>query len=1590
MTYRRCGWRHLGRHAILRPGQRLHRCVRLTVRYYIRTGMIVMLRVLVALPLALTLALGVGVAAPTTVELANPSFDGGANAEGTPVGWTRYGGDAEGLALSVVEVDEGHALLIEDGSPTGEIGVSQDFPVTAGEGYLVTVRARRVGEASAAGAYVQLRFLPSDTYEQVALAPPSADEWSETMVYGMAPADAKSARIYLYTHREPTPKVMVDAVSAQAGAEPPAVPAPAGPMVPEPIPPQYDRLKDLHLTTALVAGGEPAAAIVRPTGGEFDREAEAIAAAIAQITGARVPIITDRDPGAALPAQTNLIVLGNRGANATIQQLYEGFFTLVDAKYPGPGGHDLRSVHNPYGDGHNVIVVGASEPAGVADATTALIAALQAAGGGPGELVVGRLRDVKLSDDYAVPRDPREMRIWEASAYYGDGGFFGWNCISKHMAAYYVTGDEYHAREVLRLSFPDAEAIKYIEEIDGERIENKHDPLAGPYHYSAIMMILFWDLIEEDPVFTDEQRLAITNALSRQLNHRKSEGVYGRAEPPRSVGDRHGDWSAMALYALARYFQRDYPDPIWQCALDSAATYFSAIENSAWLAGYNDHLFWYTSYYDPLLDYMHMSGYRGGMDNLRQALRTQDILFTGAENDWGLRASSLNFLHRAAALTGDGRFIFYRDRTGLDTSGFRLGQSWWPEGIEARPPTELLDTWTLQPMPEPMWRARNSGLPPEQQFLWGAWRNTLDESGDLVMIKGHNGGGRLPYHTFSIMEQRLANRTLLKGYRTQVLTSADGMVEPIVPMDAALVDHGTLGDTCYAIGEVPHMPFAGWQRSFIQRAGRYALFVDDLGFRADSENMKIETEWNTVGGSWNAKRNVLAIPGTGPEPGREGWLEFRALEVPITCGAGPETDLISRLDNLDIVLLKPQQLGDWVEMSFTLEEPISGHVYADLLDYTDRAVVRIWLDGEPIVDGVNHTAASAIHHPVDLGEFELAAGEHRLRVEASARPPGAERALVGLIGASIRPAGVAEWSPPIFELHPSEVMQAQGGGVVVMQWLGTARAGEHRRFFHLLGRRTADQTLACYQVADNAAVLALPEPALAVVGEFEDISAELAVLAGDHLFARGLTAVPLLRATAPVTVAWDFATGELNVAASGAAELTVQAADGPRTLAVAAGQQRIERFEGVTPAPAPLAALSTRATELLAVGEAERVRQLAAAAEPTGPTAPEMTPAMTAQIEGEPVAAVTIPRAGGDLTAIAAGTTVHLLAPDGSVVGTMSTDGAIRVMTWWPEAELLLVGCADEQVIAFGLDGQRRWAFTSEMDQAVWETGKTYWFKSAYPGIHGLATGTFIGGESQAFVGSASTLEILDAQGRLVHRTASLWGPNWKFRIIPGPGESRNLLIALWPNGNDTLTVINSETLKHSTGFYGVPPGHTMVGGWTQQNRTGIEYADLDGDGTGEVVSAINGIFNRVTVFSATGTPLYNAQFGPGPTSAPYSTMRDLAVADLDGDGDLEIVVGISDGLVVALDHECRKVWARRLPSPPTQLEVITPPGAELPVIIAGCEDGTVARLSGAGEIEALGQAGGRVTSLTVSATPEGPLAVTVTATGAVSGWRVE
>jgi len=1394
------------------------------------------------------------------VGLKNPSFSEGVDANGIPLGWSKYAGGGRNQELKIVDGPDGRkTLLIADGDPTAEIGVSQTFDLKGGETYQATAKVRAVEGASTAGAYLQFRFLPSNRLVQADLAAGSDSEFSQVAVKGTAPPDTTQGVIYLYTHRDPTPKVLVTDVKVTGGLPPPPPPPPT------PVPPQYDKLKDLHLDIALVKDGKPNAAIMAPASGVYKTAAAAVQQAIEKRTGVKVPIVSDGSPAAAVPIKGNLIVLGNRSTNRTINALYDLYYCLVDLKHPGPEGYVIRTVHNPFGDGRSVVVVGASDAAGVDEGAKALAAILSKAPAAEGGLSLGWTMETKLGKGLKPPKDIKEFETWEASKGYSSVGYFGWCSISKHMAMYYMTGDERSAREVVRLSFPDEQALKEIEEIDGERIENKRDPLAGFYHYNAHMAILFWDLIEESPVFTNQQRLKITNAFARQLDHRKNEGVYGLTQPRACVGSRHGQWSAISLYCLGRYFDKDYPDPIWAQCIRGGRLAFESLHRHAWVAGENDNLFWYNTAIAPVLTFMVLTGDRKPLANglLGKLLRGQEVLISGRLPDWALNSASIGYLNKAAYLTGDGRWITYRERTGVDTNVFRLGQSFWPdETVKPGPPTDLVGKWTVLRLPRPAWGARRSGLPLDQSFYVASYRSAPDATGDYILLDGFNGASRNPYHTFDILELRLAGRTLLQGYHNQVLCSADGMVEPAVGMDAALLHSDVVGPTATAVGEVPDAAFSRWRRTLSQRTGRYAIVVDDVSFRTDTENMKVTTTWQVPGGVWDQEEQAVRMPTAG------------------------------------------------------------------------------------------------------------------------------------------------------FELRSCDVQDTRGGGVVTMNWNGAVAKDQHRLAFYLIGQTGSESpdSLACTRVADNAAAMALPEPALTVVGEYEQVKGELAVLAEDHLCGHALTSAGidsvLVSSDAPAEIDWDFTSGEANVVATKQTTLRLSLttadklrmddkparaghADGIYSIALPEGRHV---FSGVIPAPEAKTGLAAALKRLLAQGQKLRAEALAAAASPVKPTAAELPVALTAQAGGKVADMIVVPLPDGAQLAVAEGSTIHLLSPAGKEIRILQTDAEIRVLRWWDEHNLLLAGCVDEKVIAFDRSGQREWVFISEMDPAVYEAAKTYWFKSArgHEGIHGLHTGPFDEGKSRCFVGSACTLEILDETGKLVKRTPVFWGPGRMFLLVAGPDGSKNLLISRWPNGTDNLAIVSSKTMDVTgRGYNGVPAGHTYVGGWTAQNRTGLFHEDLDGDGKREVATAVNGTWNRVTVYSEEGHPLHNAQFGPGAGKAPRAQMRDMDVADLDGDGTKEIIVGISEGLVVALSNECKKLWSTRLPSPPLSLRCITRSGSEPPRTLVGCDDGTAAALDEKGSLGQLGRVIGRPTHVVVLQTPTGPLGVLTTDKGEVKGFRI-
>ena len=64
-----------------------------------------------------------------------------------------------------------------------------------------------------------------------------------------------------------------------------------------------------------------------------------------------------------------------------------------------------------------------------------------------------------------------------------------------------------------------------------------------------------------------------------------------------------------------------------------------------------------------------------------------------------------------------------------------------------------------------------------------------------------------------ILDLRLNGYQLLKGYHNQVLPNADGMVEPKVAMDGALLHSEVIGGTAAAVGAAPKAAFSAVRSS---------------------------------------------------------------------------------------------------------------------------------------------------------------------------------------------------------------------------------------------------------------------------------------------------------------------------------------------------------------------------------------------------------------------------------------------------------------------------------------------------------------------------------------------------------------------------------------------------------------------------------------------------------------------------------------------------------------------------------------------------------------------------------------------------------
>ncbi|MBE3576337.1 MAG: hypothetical protein IMX00_01340 [Limnochordales bacterium] len=148
--------------------------------------------------------------AETTMEaqggagLPNPGFEGGVDANGLPQGWpSLFGATKWGthLTLSKEMVWEGEwSLRLDD--PQTDLGLglrSAMIPVQPGHQYRVSVHVFNVRTATGS---VYLEFWDEKgnrIFNTFRWQPGTKDEWSEIVVEGVAPKDARSATVLLYS-----------------------------------------------------------------------------------------------------------------------------------------------------------------------------------------------------------------------------------------------------------------------------------------------------------------------------------------------------------------------------------------------------------------------------------------------------------------------------------------------------------------------------------------------------------------------------------------------------------------------------------------------------------------------------------------------------------------------------------------------------------------------------------------------------------------------------------------------------------------------------------------------------------------------------------------------------------------------------------------------------------------------------------------------------------------------------------------------------------------------------------------------------------------------------------------------------------------------------------------------------------------------------------------------------------------------------------------------------------------------------------------------------------------------------------------------
>ena len=378
---------------------------------------------------------------------------------------------------------------------------------------------------------------------------------------------------------------------------------------PEPI----RKLKPILSATELMVGGAARCVIAAPANGRHWEQATRVQAALAAHGSAPRVIAAEElmngrlQPNSEALGAANVIAIGNVLDNRLAGGLWGRGQAMASQLYPGPGGHVIRTVHDPFGLGRNVLLLAGSDAAGVEQAVTRFLEVYVPA---EGDVVLpSPVIDVRYN---WVPH-PGIPDAWpKRMPQVRDMAYLRQRCVEAGVMneageVLHVEGDPNAAVNAV------VSALTVLGEtwwyLGGEQLPPMMGHIldrnvaafeqyqARPPHEMSSGITAFadmWDLIEELPVFSDRARLAVTNALLAQarLGHEPRAMHTLVREGCRQVHDEnHGTNSALNDLVPWSYLALHYDLPdtaYWLTMVDALfrgqASSFQVAEDAA---GYN-------------------------------------------------------------------------------------------------------------------------------------------------------------------------------------------------------------------------------------------------------------------------------------------------------------------------------------------------------------------------------------------------------------------------------------------------------------------------------------------------------------------------------------------------------------------------------------------------------------------------------------------------------------------------------------------------------------------------------------------------------------------------------------------------------------------------------------------------------------------------------------------------------------------------------------------------------------------------------------------------------------------------------------------